>query len=170
MHASTPATRVLLKAGVPFTLRTYAHDPATRAFGDEAVAELGVEAERVYKTLVIAIDSGLAVAVLPVPLTLDLKACASFFGSKRAVLADPAVVERRTGYVVGGVSPLGGRSALPTVIDERALSWETILVSGGRRGLDIELDPRGLARVIDARFSAVARASSSGGDSATRAR
>jgi Cys-tRNA(Pro)/Cys-tRNA(Cys) deacylase len=146
----TPATAVLAAAGVSFSLHPYAHDPAAASYGLEAAEVLGIDPARVFKTLMVEIDGRLAVGVVPVSGNLDLKAIAAALGSKRAAMADPAAAERRTGYVLGGISPLGQRQPSPTVVDESALTLDTILVSGGRRGLDIELDPRDLVRLTKA--------------------
>ena len=146
----TPATAVLAGAGVSFNLHPYSHDPAAASYGMEAAEVLGIDAARVFKTLMVEIDGKLAVGVVPVSGTLDLKAIAAALGSKKAAMADPAAAERRTGYVLGGISPLGQRQPSPTVIDQSALTLDTILVSGGRRGLDIELDPRDLVRLTKA--------------------
>ncbi|MBT1002064.1 Cys-tRNA(Pro) deacylase [Paenarthrobacter sp. DKR-5] len=145
-HASagTPATAALTKAGVPFEVRAYEHDPAQTQFGLEAAEALGVDPARVFKTLMVQVEGRLAVAVVPVSGNLDLKACAAAFGAKKAAMADPRDAERRTGYVLGGISPLGQRQPSPTVIDSSALEHDRILVSGGRRGLDIELSPADL--------------------------
>lgn len=136
----TPATVALEKAAVPFTVHAYEHDPASElSYGAEAAAALGTAAERVFKTLVAEVDTVLTVAVVPVSATLDLKALASAAGGKRAAMADPAAAERTTGYVRGGISPLGQRKALPTVVDASALGFETVYVSAGKRGLEVEL-------------------------------
>jgi Cys-tRNA(Pro)/Cys-tRNA(Cys) deacylase len=142
-------------------VRAYEHDPLARerglSYGLEAAQALGVDPGQVFKTLLADVDGGLVVAVVPVDRSLDLKALASAAGGKRAVLAEPAAAERATGYVVGGISPLGQRRRLPTVVDESALSWPTVLVSAGRRGLDVELAPGDLVRVTGAVTAAVAR-------------
>lgn len=146
----TPATAVLAAAGVSFNLHPYSHDPAAGSYGMEAAEVLGIDPARVFKTLMVEVDGKLAVGVVPVSGNLDLKAIAAALGSKKAAMADPAAAERRTGYVLGGISPLGQRQPSPTVVDESALALDTILVSGGRRGLDIELDPRDLVRLTKA--------------------
>ncbi|MEA5454305.1 Cys-tRNA(Pro) deacylase [Sinomonas sp. JGH33] len=150
----TPATAALEAAGVPYTAHPYEHDPSSASYGLEAAEVLGVAPERVFKTLVVDIGGDVAarlcVAVVPVSGNLDLKAAAAAFGAKKASMADPAAAERRTGYVLGGISPLGQRLPSPTAIDESALEFETILVSGGRRGFDIELAPADLVRVTKA--------------------
>ena len=142
--ASTPATVALAAAGVPFTRHAYRHDPAAASYGMEAADVLGVAPERVFKTLMADVDGTLTVAVVPVNGSLDLKALAHAVGRKKAAMADPAVAQRRTGYVLGGISPLGQRQHSPTVLDESALQFETIYVSGGRRGFDVELAPADL--------------------------
>ncbi|AXJ10829.1 Cys-tRNA(Pro) deacylase [Arthrobacter sp. PM3] len=147
----TPATAALAAAGVPFTAHPYAHDPAVASYGLEAAQMLGVDPDRVFKTLMVDVDGRLAVGVVPVSGNLDLKAMAAALGGKKAAMADPAAAQRRTGYVLGGISPLGQRQSSPTVVDESALALETILVSGGRRGLDIELAPAELIRLTAAR-------------------
>ena len=138
---------------MPFTLHEYEHDPTSSAYGEEAAAKLDVEPERLFKTLVVSIDGELAVACVPVPQQLDLKAL-----GKRVSLADKGHAQRATGYVSGGTSPLGQRRRLPTHLDASALEHETILVNGGRRGLQIELDPRDLARLTAATVHAIASA------------
>ena len=153
----TPATRVLAEAGVPHVLRTYAHDPRSTSYGLEAAAALGVEPERVFKTLLADVDSALVVAVVPVDAQLDLKLLAAAVGGKRAAMAEVTRAERATGYVAGGISPLGQRQAHPTVVDESALAHATVLVSGGRRGMDVELQPADLVELTHARVAPVAR-------------
>lgn len=149
--ARTPATEAAQRAGVPFTLHEYEHDPRARSFGDEAVEKLGWDAARVFKTLVVSVDGSLEVACVPVSAQLDLKAL-----GKRAMLAAEAEAHRATGYVVGGTSPLGQRKRLPTHVDASALEHETILVNGGRRGLQLELAPADLVRVTGARVHPIA--------------
>lgn len=159
MATGTPATVALTKAGIAFAVHEYHHDPAAPSFGLEAAAALGVEPDRVFKTLLAEVEGvGLAVGVVPVTGSLDLKALASRLGGKRATMAPPALAERRTGYVVGGISPIGQKSALPTVIDETAELWDTVFVSGGRRGLDLELAPADLAALTGATFGDISRA------------
>jgi Cys-tRNA(Pro)/Cys-tRNA(Cys) deacylase len=155
----TPATAALTAAEVPFTLHSYTHRAETKRFGSEAAAELGVDPRRVFKTLVCDTGSGrpaLAVAVVPVAAHLDLKAMAAARGAKKAVMADPAVAARSSGYVVGGISPLGQRTPLPTVVDESAQEFETIYVSAGKRGLDVELAPADLVRLTNASLARIA--------------
>jgi len=161
----TPATVALTRAGIGFTLRAYDHDPAAESYGLEAAAALGVEPERVLKTLLASVDpssgsggSGrLVVGIVPVSGQLDLKALASAVGGKRAEMADPRLAERTTGYVVGGISPVGQRKQLPTVLDESAVGFDTVLVSGGKRGLDLELSPHDLVRVTAATVAPISR-------------
>ena len=146
----TPAVVAAERAGVPFTLHEYEHE-AGAAYGLEAAAKTGVDAARVFKTLVVTQDGALSVAIVPVDAQLDLRAL-----GKRADLADRAAAARATGYVLGGISPIGQRTRLPTLLDESALEFETIFVSAGRRGLEIELAPDDLVRLTDARVAAVA--------------
>jgi Cys-tRNA(Pro)/Cys-tRNA(Cys) deacylase len=147
----TPAVVAAQRAGIPFTLHEYEHDPASSSYGLEAAEKTGVDPARVFKTLVVAQDGVLSVAILPVAAQLDLRAL-----GKRAALADRAAAERATGYVLGGISPLGQRKRLPTVVDESALGHETIFVSAGRRGLELELAAGDLVALTDARVAAVA--------------
>jgi Cys-tRNA(Pro)/Cys-tRNA(Cys) deacylase len=146
----TPAVVAAERAGISFTLHEYAHDEGA-AYGLEAAAKMGVDPARVFKTLVVAQGGALAVAIVPVAAQLDVRAL-----GKRAALADRAAAERVTGYVLGGISPLGQRTRLPTLLDESALGHETIFVSAGRRGLELELAPDDLVRLTDARVAAVA--------------
>lgn len=154
----TPATAALTRAGVAFTLHPYTHVDGQRHFGDEATAALGLDPDRVFKTLVVELaggDGGLAVAVVPVARQLDLKALADALGAKRAAMADAAAAQRSSGYVLGGISPLGQRTALPTVVDATALGFPTVFVSAGRRGLQVELAPTDLVNLIGAQVAAV---------------
>ncbi|MCF3140117.1 Cys-tRNA(Pro) deacylase [Paenarthrobacter sp. AR 02] len=146
----TPATAALAAAGVPFVLHPYAHDPSAPSYGLEAAEVLGIDPARVFKTLMVEVEGRLAVAIVPVSGNLDLKSVAASLGTKKAAMADPKAAERRTGYVLGGISPLGQRQPSPTVLDDSALAFETILVSGGRRGLDIELSPSDLVSLTKA--------------------
>ena len=155
--AGTPATVALTDAGIPFAVHAYHHDPAAASFGLEAAQALGVEPERGFKTLLAHTDAGIVVGVVPVTGMLDLKALAGAVGAKRATMADPAVAERRTGYVVGGISPIGQKTAHPTVVDETAQLFDTIYVSGGKRGLDIELSPADLVRATEGAFAPIAK-------------
>ncbi|MFF6932421.1 Cys-tRNA(Pro) deacylase [Streptomyces sp. NPDC008312] len=154
----TPATVALTAAGTAFTVHSYDHDPASPSYGEEAAEALGVSADRVFKTLVAEVDGELVVAVVPVAGSLDLKALASAVGGKRAAMADAAAAERTTGYVRGGISPLGQRKRLRTVLDASAGSHATICVSAGRRGLEVELSAADLATLTDATLAPIGRA------------
>jgi Cys-tRNA(Pro)/Cys-tRNA(Cys) deacylase len=154
----TPATVALTATGTEFTLHAYDHDPASPSYGEEAAQALGVSPDRVFKTLVADVDGELTVAVVPVAGQLDLKALAAAVGGKRATMADPAAAERTTGYVRGGISPLGQRKRLRTVLDESADSHATICVSAGRRGLEVELSPKSLATLTSAVLAPIGRA------------
>ncbi|SCX52275.1 Cys-tRNA(Pro)/Cys-tRNA(Cys) deacylase [Klenkia marina] len=157
--AATPAVRVLEKAGVRFELRSYDPDDHEdgQGYGEAAVAALGQDPERVLKTLLARVDGTLVVAVVPVAGQLDLKALAAALGGRRAAMADPADAERSTGYVRGGISPLGQRKALPTVVDSSTLDLPTVCVSGGRRGLQVELTPADLVALTRARTAPIGR-------------
>ncbi|MFF5917003.1 Cys-tRNA(Pro) deacylase [Streptomyces flavochromogenes] len=154
----TPATVALTAAGTPFTLHAYEHDPASPSYGEEAAEALGVSPDRVFKTLVADVDGELTVAVVPVAGQLDLKALASAVGGKRAAMADPAAAERTTGYVRGGISPLGQRKRLRTVLDASASDHASICISAGRRGLEVELSPADLAALTSAVVAPIGRA------------
>jgi Cys-tRNA(Pro)/Cys-tRNA(Cys) deacylase len=147
----------LTKAKVEFSTHAYEHDPAAKSYGLEAAEALGLAPEQVFKTLLVEVDGKLTVGVVPVGKQLDLKAIAAAAGGKKAVMADPAAAERTTGYVVGGISPIGQKRALPTVVDSTATDHPTVYVSGGRRGLDIGLSPTDLITVTKARTAAIAR-------------
>lgn len=153
----TPATVALTAAAVPFTVHAYDHDPASPSYGEEAAEALGVTPDRVFKTLVADVDGELTVAVVPVAGSLDLKALAAAVGGKRAAMADPVAAERTTGYVRGGISPLGQRKRLRTVLDASARSHATICVSAGRRGLEVELAASDLAMLTGATFAEITR-------------
>jgi len=153
----TPATVALTRAGVAFELHEYDHDPRAASFGQEAADALGVAPERVFKTLLADVDGRLTVGVVPVSGQLDLKALARAVGGSKAAMADVAAAQRATGYVVGGISPVGQKRRLPTVVDESALTHPTVFVSGGRRGLDLELEPADLVRVTEATTARIGR-------------
>jgi Cys-tRNA(Pro)/Cys-tRNA(Cys) deacylase len=154
---STPATTALNRAGVSFTMHRFLHDPAAPSYGLEAAEAIGVVAEQVFKTLLADVDGRLVVAVVPVVGSLDLKALATATGGKRAAMAASAAAERATGYVVGGISPLGQRRRLPTVVDASATEFGTVYVSAGRRGLDIGLAPADLIRLTGATTARIGR-------------
>jgi Cys-tRNA(Pro)/Cys-tRNA(Cys) deacylase len=152
----TTATIALERAKIPFTVHEYSHDPRSGSYGLEASEALGVPPERVFKTLVAAVDGVLAVGVVPVHRQLDLKALAAATGGKKAIMAEVAAAERATGYVAGGISPVGQKKRLPVVIDASALGLATMYCSGGRRGLEIELTPADLIRAAGATVAAIA--------------
>lgn len=153
----TPAINAAKKAKISIVVREYAHDPACASYGLEAAEKLGVDPERVFKTLVADLGGELVVVVIPVEAMLSLKLLAKAAGAKKAAMADKSLVERTTGYVLGGVSPLGQKKRLRTFIDASAGDHSTILVSGGRRGLDIEIDPQDLARMTGGSFAPLAQ-------------
>ncbi len=153
-RAATPAIAALLAADVAHEVIQYHHDPRNESFGEEAVEELalveGIQPEQVFKTLVIALPRGLAVAVIPVPSKLSLKAAAAALDVPKAIMAERAAAERSTGYVIGGISPFGQRKPLPTVVDESALQWDKVLCSAGKRGWDVALHPQDLIALTNA--------------------
>nr|WP_225951191.1 aminoacyl-tRNA deacylase [Mycobacterium sp. OAS707] len=157
-RAATPAVAALLAAQIPHQVLQYHHDPRTDSFGEEAVEALagavegnnGIVPEQVFKTLVIALPKGLAVAVIPVPSKLSLKAAAAALGVPKATMAERAAAERSTGYVIGGISPFGQRKRLPTVVDASALDWDEVLCSAGKRGWDVALHPQDLIALTNA--------------------
>ncbi|MCD8523348.1 MAG: Cys-tRNA(Pro) deacylase [Saccharospirillaceae bacterium] len=154
----TPAINSAKKAGITFTVHEYQHDPAAESYGEEAAEALGLDPALVFKTLLVSLTghkSTLAVAVLPVTHMLSLKAIAKALGAKKAEMADPKLAERTTGYIVGGISPIGQKKALPTVIDRSAETLTTLNVSAGRRGLEIELSPADLATLTRAVFAPI---------------
>lgn len=153
----TPAIECAKRANVSYTIHQYLHDPAASSYGEEAADKLQLDHRRVFKTLVVALDGKtLAVAVVPVCCQLSLKSMAAATGGKKAAMANPADVERTTGYVLGGVSPLGQKKALRTVIDTSATTFKTVFVSAGRRGVEIELAPQALAQLTGASFASIA--------------
>lgn len=154
----TPAITAAKRAKIRFAIHHYEHDPGAASYGEEAAEKLGLEAARVFKTLVAKLDSGkLAVGIVPVTGTLDLKALAAAAGVKRAVMAEVAEAERATGYLVGGISPLGQKKRLATFVDGSASRFETVFVSAGRRGLEIELAPGDLVRLCGATVAPLGR-------------
>ena len=153
----TPATVALTRAGIEFRLHEYAHDPRAASYGLEAAEALGLEPARVFKTLMATVDGRLAVAVVPVAAQLDLKALARVLGAGRAAMAEVVVAERSTGYVAGGISPVGQRRRHPTVLDSTALDHPSVFVSAGRRGLDLEIAPADLVRITEAITERVGR-------------
>ena len=153
----TAATALLTRQGIPFTVHAYDHDPRRGSYGLEAAQAMGVESGRVFKTLVADVDGTLAVGVVPVAAQLDLKALAAADGGKKAAMADAAAAERATGYVTGGISPLGQRRRLRVVVDSSALEFPTVFCSGGRRGLEIELAPGDLVRAANATVAPISR-------------
>ena len=154
--APTPAIAALIRAKIAHTVRPYHHDPVSTAFGEEVVAALDEDPRRVFKTLVVTVDGALVVALVPVAAHLDLKALAVAAGAKKAAMATVADAERSSGYVAGGISPLGQRRRLATVVDSTALDQPAILVSAGRRGLQVELAPADLITVCGATVAPIA--------------
>jgi Cys-tRNA(Pro)/Cys-tRNA(Cys) deacylase len=152
----TPATAAVAKAKVEHRIHEYRHDPAAASYGLEAAEQLGVDPATVFKTLVADVDGRLAVAVVPVAARLDLKALAAAAGGRKAAMAESAAAERATGYVVGGISPLGHRKRLPVFLDSSMLDRATVMVSAGRRGLELELSPADLARLSGGTFADLA--------------
>lgn len=153
----TPAVVAAQRAKIDFALHEYRHDPSAASYGLEAAEKLGLDPAQVFKTLVASVDGKLTVGIVPVARSLDLKALAAAVGGKRAAMADIAEAERATGYVAGGISPLGQKKRLQTVIDEVALGLERIYVSAGRRGLEISLAPSDLLRLCAAKSAAISR-------------
>ena len=154
----TPACVALDHAGVRYVIHPYEHDPAAESYGLEAVEALGVEADHIFKTLMAELDTGeLVVAIVPVDEMLNLKALAAVFATKRAAMADVGKAERSSGYVAGGISPFGQRTSRRTCLDESATVCDTIFISGGRRGLDIEVDPTELVALLGAEVAPLTR-------------
>lgn len=156
MAKGTPATVALERAGVVFVVHDFGHDGNVSNFGRAAAAALSVEEQRVFKTLVASVDGRPMVAIVPVDSTLSLKALAAAVGGKRAEMGDPVEAQRITGYVVGGISPFGQKKALTTVVDSSLVDFETVFVSGGRRGLDVEVNPADLVRLLNASLAPIA--------------
>lgn len=155
----TPATVALTREGIAFTVHEYDHDPRAASFGLEAAEALGLDPDQVFKTLVADLDGSLVVAVVPVSGRLDLKALARALGGSKAAMADPRAAERVTGYLTGGISPVGQKRRLPTVVDETAELYDVVYVSAGRRGLDLGIAPADLVRATGAVLADVSRAS-----------
>lgn len=152
----TPGVIAAEKAGIDFSLHTYEHDAKAASYGEEAADKLGLPYGQVFKTLVIALDTGqLAVAVLPVSAQLSFKQVAKALKAKKASMADPTAVQRATGYVLGGVSPLGQKKRLPALLDQSARDWPQVYISAGRRGLEIALQPDDLLRLTGAQWAAL---------------
>jgi len=156
-HGGTRATELLASLGIAHTIHRYQHDPRHPSYGQEASEALGVPPERVFKTLIADVDGRLTVAVVPVAGSLDLKALAAAAGGKKAAMADPAQAERASGYVTGGIAPLGLRRRLPVVVDETALGYATVFCSAGQRGMEIELAPADLVAAAGAQTALIAR-------------
>ncbi|RDE18797.1 Cys-tRNA(Pro) deacylase [Motiliproteus coralliicola] len=156
----TPAVNCAKKAKISFRTHSYQHDPNTASYGDEAAQALGIDPQRVFKTLLVSLDGNpkkLAVGVVPVSGSLDLKAIGTCLKSKKVAMADPAEAQRATGYLLGGISPLGQKKRLPLILDQSAKSLETIHVSGGKRGLEIELAPADLLRLTGGQYGDIGR-------------
>jgi Cys-tRNA(Pro)/Cys-tRNA(Cys) deacylase len=156
-RGGTPATVALDRAGTPYTLHSYDHDPRAESYGLEAATALGVDPARVFKTLLATLDGTPVVGIVPVEGRLDLKALARALGGSKAAMADPADAERLTGYVTGGISPVGQKRRLRTVLDASALDHDTVYVSAGRRGLEVELDPADLVTITEAIVEQIGR-------------
>jgi len=153
----TPAINRAKQAGIAFSIHEYQHDPHADSYGREAADQLGIDAARVFKTLVADAEGRLIVGIVPVSMSLDLKALAAAAGRKRAQMADIAQAERATGYVAGGISPIGQKKALSTILDKSATAFATIFVSAGRRGLEIELAPADLIKLCNGKLATIAR-------------
>jgi Cys-tRNA(Pro)/Cys-tRNA(Cys) deacylase len=153
----TPATVALTRAGIAFTVHEYEHDPRAASFGLEAAEALGLDPAQVFKTLMATVDGKLTVGIVPVSGQLDLKALARAVGGSKAAMADVAAAERATGYVAGGISPVGQKRPHPTVLDETATAFDTVYVSGGRRGLDLGIAPADLVRATGASVAPIGR-------------
>ncbi|MDE1461088.1 Cys-tRNA(Pro) deacylase [Spartinivicinus poritis] len=154
----TPAVMVAKQAKIDFFLHEYSHDPAAVSYGVEAAEALGLDADRVYKTLLVQLSASresLVVALVPVNSQLNIKAVASYFKAKQAVMAEPIIAERTTGYLVGGISPLGQKKTLPLLLDQSAMICKTIFISGGKRGLEMELNPNDLLSLTSGKVAAI---------------
>jgi len=151
----TPCVKMLKKAKVTYTIHQYQHDTTCESYGEEAAQKLGVIQERVFKTLVVQSEDTLFVAVVPVSSKLSLKELAKVVGVKKIAMADAKIVEKSTGYVLGGVSPFGQKKRLVTVVDKSALEYETIFVSAGKRGLDVEINPQVLHQLLLCKFEEI---------------
>lgn len=154
--AATPALAALARAGVWHAVHRYDDPPEAASYGEAVAAALGVDPHRLFKTLIAVVDEALTVGIVPVAASLDLKGLAAARGGKRAAMADPAAAERATGYVTGGISPFGQRTRLPAVVDRSAMSWDTVFVSAGRRGLQVELAPDDLVSCAGATTAVIA--------------
>ena len=153
----TRATQELTRNGIIYSVHSYEHQAPGHSYGEQAAAALHVAPERVFKTLIAAVDGDLTAAVVPVSSQLNLKALAAAVAGKRAEMAQPAAAERATGYVTGGISPVGQRKRLPVVLDSTALAWPTVYCSAGQRGLELQLSPADLVRVTNAVVAPIAR-------------
>jgi len=152
----TPAINLAKKNKIKYTIHEYTHDTSVESYGQEASQKLGVEEERVFKTLVVMLhDNSLAVGIIPVSCKLNMKQMAKSLNAKKCAMADKSIVEKSTGYILGGVSPLGQKKSLKTVIDISAKEFETIFVSAGKRGLEIELNPFDLEKLTRASFQSL---------------
>jgi Cys-tRNA(Pro)/Cys-tRNA(Cys) deacylase len=152
----TPAVNAAIKANIEYTVHEYQHDPSAESYGLEAADKLGITRERVFKTLVVSlVDKELVVGVIPVSSKLNMKLIAKALGAKKAGMAEAVEVERSTGYVLGGVSPIGQKKRLRTIVDSSAEQYPTIFVSAGRRGLEIELNPSDLISLTKGNFATI---------------
>ncbi len=156
MSGGTPATTALDKAKISYTTHPYQHDARAESYGEEAADQLGIDARQIFKTLIATVDSSLVCAVVPVAGRLDLKALAAAVGGRKAEMAEPAKAQRATGYVLGGISPLGHRSRIPVVVDSSAYGFDTMFVSAGKRGLQLGLAPHDLVSAADASVADIA--------------
>lgn len=161
-RGGTRATQLLASLGIAHTIHRYSHEPARSSYGQEASEALGVPPERVFKTLIAEVDGQLTVAVVPVSGSLDIKALAVAAGGKKAAMADPALAEKASGYVTGGIAPIGLRRQLPVVVDETVLSYPTVFCSAGQRGMQIELTPADLVAAAGAQIAPIARTQARG--------